>query len=205
MARTSRLKARSRLEAHNWQSTKAQSQLKTNLGISLFLASPVSRSRAGFGSRRLPPPPSLAPAATPLARLFLAPPALPLTPPLTVPPPPRTACSPSHAAAHGPAAPSHRLLSLSRRRSRSRRPLRLPPPAAIPFSYPCCHLRLACLLAPLALPFTASLRLPPPAQAPAATPRSHPLLPPPAVMPTRATCSAPTARSYSTSSTLPRC
>ncbi|XP_042374938.1 atherin-like [Zingiber officinale] len=129
-------------------SNNSRFSLKTNLGISLFLASPVSRSRAGFGSRRLPPPPSLAPAATPLARLFLAPPALPLTPPLTVPPPPRTACSPSHAAAHGPAAPSHRLLSLSRRRSRSRRPAatpavcRLPPaacrlpPAAIPFSYP---------------------------------------------------------------------
>ncbi|XP_042472077.1 lysine-rich arabinogalactan protein 19-like [Zingiber officinale] len=31
-------------------------------------------------------------------------PALPLTPPLTLPSPPRTACSPSHVAAHAPAA-----------------------------------------------------------------------------------------------------
>ncbi|XP_042472215.1 WAS/WASL-interacting protein family member 3-like [Zingiber officinale] len=96
-------------------------------------------------------------------------PALPLTPPLTLPPPPRTACSPSHVAAHAPAAcrhppllppaatsgmpartacsPFHAAAHAPATRSRSRR------------SHPCCHLRPSCPLAPPA-------QLPPPAPAP---------------------------------------
>ncbi|XP_042386448.1 classical arabinogalactan protein 9-like [Zingiber officinale] len=117
------------------------------------------------------------------------------------------------------------MLSRSRAYSCSRRWLRLPPPAATPLSRPllpppaAMPAHTACspshVAAHVPVARSSSRRLSPaatpspapccPAPAACRHPPLPPLLPPPAVMPARAACSAPIARSCSTSSTLLPC